>query len=86
MLNLVHNFTQGSTGSTRGSKMISEVAVQSLDEYDLGEILPLDHETDDGVRVLLLFRAVLCAALCATAADTSCVEGTELGQRVVQVL
>ena len=85
MLNLVHSFTQGSTGSTRGSKMVSEVAMQSLDEYDLGEILPLDREID-GVRVLLLFRAVLCAALCATAADTSCVEGTELGQRVVQVL
>lgn len=41
---------------------------------------------DDGLRALLIYRAVLFAALCSTAADTSCVEGTELGERVVQFI
>lgn len=40
----------------------------------------------DGLRVLLLYRALLCACICATAADISCVEGTALGQRVIQIL
>lgn len=41
---------------------------------------------DMGMRTLLIYRAVLFAALCALAADTSCVYETELGRRVVQVL
>jgi hypothetical protein len=41
---------------------------------------------EDGLRVLLLYRALLCACVCATAADISCVEGTALGQQVVQIL
>lgn len=39
-----------------------------------------------GIRTLLLYRAVLFAALCALVPDTSCVFDTELGRRVVQVL
>lgn len=41
---------------------------------------------DEGMRALLIYRAVLFATLCALAADTSCVFETELGRRVVQVL
>ena len=41
---------------------------------------------DEGMRTLLIYRAVLFATLCALAADTSCVFDTELGRRVVQVL
>lgn len=41
---------------------------------------------DKGMRTLLIYRAVLFTALCALAADTSCVNETELGRRVVQVL
>jgi len=41
---------------------------------------------EKGMRTLLIYRAVLFAALCALAADTSCVYETELGRRVVQVL
>ena len=41
---------------------------------------------DEGMRALLVYRAVLFATLCALAADTSCVFETELGRRVVQVL
>jgi hypothetical protein len=75
VLNLVHNFTQ-----SLNSSPLDE------DHHDLRTVPSLDDEIEDGIRALLLFRAVLCAALCATAADTSCVEGTELGQRVVQIL
>jgi hypothetical protein len=45
-----------------------------------------DVRAEDGLMVLLLYRALLCTCLCATAADISCVEGTALGQRVVQIL
>lgn len=41
---------------------------------------------DEGMRALLIYRAMLFATLCALAADTSCVFETELGRRVVQVL
>lgn len=41
---------------------------------------------DDGLRVLLIYRAVLVAALYTTTLDTSCVEGTDLGKRVVRIL
>ena len=41
---------------------------------------------DEGMKALLIYRAVLFATLCALAADTSCVFETELGRRVVQVL
>lgn len=44
------------------------------------------EEADEGMKTLLVYRAVLFAALGAMAADTSCVFGTELGRRVVQVL
>ena len=41
---------------------------------------------DKGMRTLLIYRAVLFGALCALAADTSCVFENELGRRVVQIL
>lgn len=41
---------------------------------------------DKGMRTMLILRAALYAALCALAADTSCVYETELGRWVVQVL
>ena len=41
---------------------------------------------DEGMRALLIYRAILFATLCALAADTSCVFENELGRRVVQVL
>jgi len=39
-----------------------------------------------GMRTLLVYRAVLVAALGALAADTSCVYKTELGRQIIQVL
>ena len=45
-----------------------------------------DAQADEGMMTLLVYRAVLFAALGALAADTSCVFGTELGRRMVQVL
>ncbi|KAF1990620.1 hypothetical protein K402DRAFT_417401 [Aulographum hederae CBS 113979] len=41
---------------------------------------------DEGIRDLLVYRGLLLAALCATAPDISCVEGTELGNRIVPLL
>ena len=43
-------------------------------------------DADESMETLLIYRAVLFAALAALAADTSCVFETELGDRVVQVL
>lgn len=45
-----------------------------------------ESAADEGMRALLIYRAILFATLCALAADTSCVFETELGRRVVQVL
>lgn len=45
-----------------------------------------DLVTREGLRALLIYRAVLSAAMYATGADVSCVWGTELGRRVVQFL
>ena len=45
-----------------------------------------DAQADEGMMTLLVYRAILFAALGALAADTSCVFGTELGRRMVQVL
>ena len=41
---------------------------------------------DEGMKTLLVYRAVLFATLCALAADTSNVFENELGRRIVQVL
>ena len=41
---------------------------------------------DEGMKTLLIYRAVLFATLCALAADTSNVFENELGRRIVQVL
>ena len=41
---------------------------------------------DEGMKTLLIYRAILFATLCALAADTSNVFENELGRRIVQVL
>lgn len=41
---------------------------------------------EDGLRVLLIYRAVLLAALMSTAADVSYLYGLELSRRVVPFL
>ena len=41
---------------------------------------------DEGMKTLLIYRAILFATLCALAADTSNVFESELGRRIVQVL
>ena len=41
---------------------------------------------DEGMKTLLIYRAILFATLCALAADTSNVFENDLGRRVVQVL
>jgi hypothetical protein len=40
----------------------------------------------EGLRALLVYRAVLYGAFLGTCADISCVAGTELGSRIVQFL
>ena len=45
-----------------------------------------ERHANIGMETLLVYRAVLWAALAALAADTSCVYETEIGERVVQVL
>jgi hypothetical protein len=38
---------------------------------------------NDGLRALLIYRAVVFGAFCSTAADSSSISGTELGRRIV---
>lgn len=47
-----------------------------------------DKDTDDdgGLRLIIIFRAILVAAFYSTSADISCVVHTDLGNRIVHFI
>lgn len=75
------------TGSHRSSGQLGIPKVEQRHSSASSQIIRgRVSAADEGMRALLVYRAVLFATLCALAADTSCVFETELGRRVVQVL
>jgi hypothetical protein len=52
----------------------------------MAEAMAEATDPDDGLNTLITYRAVLTATFLSTAADVSCVAGTALGRRIVQII